>query len=214
MSFPRLALAAALAAGMAALATTALASSRTTGSAAATQSCFAFTVVQPDPQAQFAAGVYQRNNFSPNNSLSCNTTYHLLRSYLYDPSSLRGWTVGRLVGPLRNATGRRFVQNGTNGMVGFNVYRNAAPPAPRVIVRNVNLQAGATATYRVTIPTRTPEVGQSVQLINGAGAQILQSGFNIVGANTVYFARVQAPNLAGYRGQVQFRITIQQASQQ
>ena len=73
-------------------------SARPTGSAAATQRCFNFTVVQPDPAAGFAAGVYQRQNFSPNNSLSCNTTFDVFRSYLYDPQTHRGWTVGRLVG--------------------------------------------------------------------------------------------------------------------
>ena len=212
MSAPRIALGAVLVAGVAVLATAALASSRTTGSAAATQRCFAFTVVQPDPQAHFAAGVYRRNNFSPGNTLSCNTTYHLLRSYLYDPRSLRGWRVGPLVGPLRNATGRRFVRNGTGGTVGFNVYRNVAPPRPRVVTRTFDLTAGTTATLRVSMPTRTPEVSHTVSLINGAGAQILQTGSNVVGTNTVYFARVQSPNLVGFRGQVQFRFTLQQPS--
>ena len=37
--------------------------SRPTGSAAATQRCFNFTVVQPDPAAGFAAGVYHRRNW-------------------------------------------------------------------------------------------------------------------------------------------------------
>ena len=46
---------------------------------------------------------------SPNNSLSCNTTFDVFRSYLYDPQTHRGWTVERLVGPLRNATGKHFV---------------------------------------------------------------------------------------------------------
>ncbi|MDQ4040313.1 MAG: hypothetical protein M3141_01020 [Actinomycetota bacterium] len=209
MSVRRLAAALALAA-LAVMATTALASSRPTGSAAATQRCFNFTVVQPDPQARFAAGVYRRLNFSPGNTLSCNTTYHLLRSYLYDPRSLRGWTVGPLVGPLRNTTGRRFVRNGTRGQVGFDVYRNTPPPTPSAIVRNVSLQAGTTRTYTTRIPTRTPDVGQTVQLVNAAGAQMLQSGFYLSGGYTVYFARVQTPNLVGYQGQAQFRITTQQ----
>src|SRR3954453_2878675 len=108
------------------LATTALASSKTVH-VSATMRCFSFTVVQPDPAAKFSAGVYQRQNFSPNNSLSCNTAFDTLRSYLYDPQTLRGWTVGPLTGPLKNATGRRFVKNGTNGSTGFNVYRNTKP---------------------------------------------------------------------------------------
>jgi hypothetical protein len=183
--------------------------SRPTGSAAATQRCFSFTVVQPDPLAGFAAGVYQRQNFSPNNTLSCNTTYDVFRSYLYDPQSHRGWQVGRLVGPLRNATGKRFVQTGTNGTVGFNIYRNVRPPTPTTITRTVNLQAGTTQTYRTSLPTRTPEISQSVQLINAPQAQIVSSGFNVVGANTVYFATVQSPSLPGFRGQVQFRFRTQ-----
>jgi hypothetical protein len=183
--------------------------SRPTGSAAATQRCFNFTVVQPDPAAGFAAGVYQRQNFSPNNTLSCNTTYDVFRSYLYDPQSHRGWQVGRLVGPLRNATGKRFVQTGTNGMTGFNVYRNTRPPTPTTITRTQNLQPGTTQTYRTSLPTRTPEVSQSVSLVNAPQAQIVSSGFNVSGANTVYFATVQSPSLPGFRGQVQFRFRVQ-----
>ena len=101
------------------------------GHVSSTQRCFNFTVVQPDPQAQFAAGVfYQRQNFSPNNSLSCNTAFDVLRSYLDDPTSHRGWTVGKLVGPLRNAAGRLFVMKGSGGSIGFDVDRNGTPPPP------------------------------------------------------------------------------------
>jgi hypothetical protein len=185
--------------------------SRPTGSAAATQRCFNFTVVQPDPAAGFAAGVYQRQNFSPNNSLSCNTTFDVFRSYLYDPQTHRGWTVGRLVGPLRNATGKRFVRNGTNGMTGFNIYRNARPPTPTTVTRAQNLQAGTTQTYRTSIPTRTPEVSQTTTLVNAPEAQILSSGFNVAGANTVYFATVRSPSLPGFQGRVQFQFRVQNA---
>jgi hypothetical protein len=188
-------------------AVTALASSR--GTAASTQRCFDFTVVQPDPWAQFAAGTYHRSNFSPGNSLSCDATYHLFRSYLYDPPSLRGWTVGPLTGSLRGQIGKRFVKNGTRGTVGFNIYRNNPTPAPKTVIKTVNMQPNTTQTYSVYIPTRTPEIAETVQLVNGAGAQILQSGFRVSGRNTVYFATVQTPNLAGYRGQAQFKLTVQ-----
>src|SRR3954453_18564579 len=143
------------------LATTALASSKTVH-VSATMRCFNFTVVQPDPAAKFAAGVYQRQNFSPNNSLSCNTAFDVLRSYLFDPQSHRGWTVGPLIGPLRNATGRRFVQNGTGGGTGFNVFRNGTPPKPGNIVRTIAMTPSTTKTYAITIPTRTADVGETV----------------------------------------------------
>src|SRR3954452_19462551 len=204
MSLHPLALVAALVA-TAGIATNALASSY--ANVSATMRCFDFTVVQPDPSANFAAGVYHRQNFSPNNSLSCNTAYDVLRSYLYDPATLRGWTVGPLIGTLRNATGRRFARNGTNGSTGFNVYRNAKPPTPSNVVRNVQMQANTTRTYSVTISTRTPEVGQSVTLVNNnSGAVIQQTGFNVQGSNTVYFARVQT---FANPGQVRFTLKVQ-----
>jgi hypothetical protein len=208
MSIRPLLVAAALLAA-AAVTASALASNGTSARVAATQQCFNFTVVQPDPQAGFAAGVYRRQNFSPGNTLSCNTSFDVFRSYLYDPQTHRGWSVGPLVGPLRNAQGKRFIRTGTNGAVGFSIYRNAPAPQPRTITRTLNLVAGTTRTYQVSIPTRTADVGESVQLVNGGPAQIVQSGFNIVGPNTVYFARVQVPQLVGFNGQVQFRIQTQ-----
>jgi hypothetical protein len=178
------------------------------GHVSSTQRCFNFTVVQPDPQAQFTAGVYQRQNFSPNNSLSCNTAFDVLRSYLYDPTSHRGWSVGKLTGPLRNATGRRFVQNGTGGATGFNVFRSATPPKPGNIVRTIAMTPNTTKTYAITIPTRTADVGESVSLVGTSGAVIQQTGYNVQGANTVYFARVQTFNPAG---SVRFTLLVQGA---
>jgi hypothetical protein len=188
------------------LATSALASR--TAHLSATMRCFNFTVVQPDPQAQFAAGVYQRQNFSPNNSLSCNTAFDVLRSYLYDPTSHRGWTVGKLVGPLRNATGRRFVQNGTGGSTGFNVFRNGTPPPPGKVVKTIAMRPNTTQTYAITLPTRTAEVSETVSLVGSSGAVIQSSGYNIQGANTVYFARVQTFDPAG---SVRFTLQVQGA---
>jgi hypothetical protein len=205
MPFRPIALAVALVAA-AGLATSALASR--TAHLSATMRCFNFTVVQPDPAAKFAAGVYQRQNFSPNNSLSCNTAFDVLRSYLYDPQSHRGWSVGPLVGPLRNATGRRFVQNGTGGSTGFNVFRNGTPPKPANIVRTIAMTPNTTKTYAITIPTRTADVGESVSLVGTSGAVIQQTGFNIQGANTVYYARVQTFDPAG---SVRFTLLVQGA---
>ncbi len=178
------------------------------GHVSSTQRCFNFTVVQPDPQAQFAAGVYQRVNFSPNNSLSCNTAFDVLRSYLYDPTSHRGWTVGKLVGPLRNATGRRFVMKGTGGSTGFDVYRNGTPPPPGKIVKTIAMRPNTTRTYAITLPTRTAEVSENVSLVGSSGAVIQSSGYNIQGANTVYFARVQTFDPPG---SVRFTLQVQGA---
>ena len=205
MSLRPIALALALVAA-AALATSALASR--TAHLTATMRCFNFTVVQPDPAAKFTAGVYQRQNFSPNNSLSCNTAFDVLRSYLYDPQSHRGWSVGPLVGPLRNATGRRFVKTGTGGSTGFNVFRNGTPPKPANIVRTIAMTPNTTKTYAITIPTRTADVGESVSLVGTSGAVLQQTGFNIQGANTVYFARVQSFDPAG---SVRFTLQVQGA---
>ena len=190
----------------AALATTALASR--TAHVTATMRCFNFTVVQPDPAAKFTAGVYQRQNFSPNNSLSCNTAFDVLRSYLFDPQSQTGWTVGPLVGPLRNAFGRRFVKKGTGGLTGFNVYRNGRPAPPANIVRTIAMTPNTTKTYAITIPTRTADVGESVELVGTSGAVIQKTGFNLQGANTVYYARVQTFNPAG---SVRFTLLVQGA---
>ena len=207
MSIRRVAVIAVIAA-LAGAATSALSLASGAGRSASTQRCFDFTVVQPDPAAQFAAGTYHRQNFSPGNSLSCNSAFNIFRSYLYDPQSLRGWTVGPLTGSLRRQIGKRFVQKGTNNSVGFNVYR-AGRPVVRPVVKNLALQSGTTQTYSVTVSTRIPDVGETVQLVNGAGAQILQSGYRISGPNTVYFATVQTPSLIGFSGQVRFTINVQ-----
>ena len=207
MSIRRAVVVAAIAA-LAGAATSALSLASGAGRAASSQRCFDFTVVQPDPAAQFAAGTYHRQNFSPGNSLSCNSAFNIFRSYLYDPQSLRGWTVGPLTGSLRRQIGKRFVQKGTNNSVGFNVYR-AGRPVVRPVVKNLPLQSGTTQTYSVTVSTRIPDVGETVQLVNGAGAQILQSGYRISGPNTVYFATVQTPSLIGFSGQVRFTINVQ-----
>jgi hypothetical protein len=208
MSIRRVVVVAAIAA-LAGAATSAFSLASGAGRAASTQGCFDFTVVQPDPMAQFAAGTYHRQNFSPGNSLSCNTTFNIFRSYLYDPQSLSGWTVGPLTGSLRGQLGKRFVQKGTNNSVGFNIYRAGRKPVTKPLVRNLSLQPNTTRTYSVTVSTRIPDVGETVQLVNAAGAQILQSGYRISGANTVYFAQVQTPNLIGFNGQVRFTITLQ-----
>ncbi len=190
-------------------ATTALASGSVIGRATATQKCFDFTVVQPDPQAQFKAGVYHRQNFSPNNSLSCNTTFDVFRSYLYDPTTLRGWTAGKLTGPLRNATGKRFVKNGTNGSSGFNIYRNQAPPKPGTIVKTITMQANTTKTYSYTIPTRTADVAENTSLVGTGGSVMQQSGYTVQGAETIYFAQVQT---FANPGQVRFTISYQKST--
>ena len=208
MSIRRVVVVAAIAAAAGA-ATSAFSLASGAGRAASTQRCFDFTVVQPDPMAQFAAGTYHRQNFSPGNSLSCNTTFNIFRSYLYDPQSQTGWTVGPLTGSLRGQIGKRFVQKGTNNSVGFNIYRAGRTPITKPLVKNVSLQPNSTKTYSVTVSTRIPDVGETVQLVNGGGAQILQSGYRISGANTVYFAQVQTPNLVGFNGQVRFTITVQ-----
>jgi hypothetical protein len=208
MSLRRVVAVAVLAA-LAGAATSALSLASGAGRLAATQRCFDFTVVQPDPAAQFAAGTYHRQNFSPGNSLSCNTTYNIFRSYLYDPQSLTGWTVRPLAGSLRSQLGKRFVQNGTNNQVGFNIYRAGRKPVVKPLVRTLSLQPGTTQTYSVTVSTRLPDVGETVQLVNGAGSQILQSGYRISGSNTVYFAQVQAVSLPGFSGQVRFTVNVQ-----
>ena len=101
------------------------------------------------------------------------------------------------------------MQRGTNNRVGFNIYRAGRRPVVKPLVKNLSLQPGTTQTYSVTVSTRIPDVGETVQLINGAGAQILQSGYRISGSNTVYFAQVQTPNLIGFTGQVRFTISVQ-----
>ena len=207
MSIRRVVIVAAVAA-LAGTATSAFSLASGAGRSVSTQRCFDFTVVQPDPMAAFAAGTYHRQNFSPGNSLSCSTTFNIFRSYLYDPKSQSGWTVGPLTGSLRGQIGKRFVQKGTNNRVGFNIYR-AGRPVVKPLVRNISLQPNRTQTYSVTVSTRIADVGETVQLVNGGGSQILQSGYRISGANTVYFAQVQTPNLIGFNGQVRFTISVQ-----
>src|SRR5256714_13746551 len=112
MSTRRVAVIAVIAA-LAGAATSAFSLASGAGRSASTQRCFDFTVVQPDPMAASSAGPYHRQNFSPGNSLSCNTTFNIFRSYLYDPKSQSGWTVGPLIGSLRGQIGKRFVQKGT-----------------------------------------------------------------------------------------------------
>lgn len=127
---------------LAVAATAALALTATTGAAtakqpsatkSATAECPIFTVVLNDPEAGFTAGRYHRLNFAPRiASLTCDDTYNILRSYLYHPRSLRGWSVGPLGGELRTATGKRFTKRGSNGRIGFDVWRfpkGVTPPA-------------------------------------------------------------------------------------
>jgi hypothetical protein len=157
MSIRRVVVVAAVAA-VAGAATSAFSLASGAGRTASTQRCFDFTVVQPDPMAQFSAGTYQRQNFSPGNSLSCNTTFNIFRSYLYDPQWQTGWTVGPLTGSLRGQIGKRFVAKGTNNSVGFNIYRAGRAPITKPLVKNVSLQPNTTRTYSVTVPTRIPDV--------------------------------------------------------
>jgi hypothetical protein len=120
-------------AAIATLAVPAAAAAKPSAKAAATAECPIFTVVLNDPEAGFTAGRYHRLNFAPRiSTLTCDDTYHIFRSYLYHPRSLRGWTVGKLVGELRTATGKRFIKRGTNGRVGFDVWRfPRGVPIPR-----------------------------------------------------------------------------------
>lgn len=102
----------------------AFADARSTAKTSATAECPIFTVVDDDPQAGFDAGRYHRLNFSPQiRTLTCDDTYHIFRSYLYEPRSMRGWTVGPLVSRLRGAEGRRFIKRGSKGRIGFDVWR-------------------------------------------------------------------------------------------
>jgi hypothetical protein len=95
-----------------------------TAVASQTQRCPKFWVVRDDPQSGFTAGRYFRLNFAPTvSTLSCDYTYHVLRSYLYEPRTLTGWTVGPLIGELRGQLGRHFVKRGSNSRVGFDVFR-------------------------------------------------------------------------------------------
>lgn len=132
MTFKTRALSAAAVAALAILPASATAGAAT-AKPSATGECPIFTVVKNDPQSGFSAGKYHRLNFSPNPaSLTCDDTYHIFRSYLYEPKSLRGWTVGKLVDELRTATGKRFIKNGSKGKIGFDVWRfpkGVTPPA-------------------------------------------------------------------------------------
>lgn len=92
--------------------------------------CPTFRVVKADPVAGFPrAGTYRRNNFSSSRSTipSCSETFHVLRSWLYDPSRAdfreQGWDIGPLRGGLRTRTGRQFALRSSHGHTGFQVYR-------------------------------------------------------------------------------------------
>ena len=89
-----------------------------------TTECPIFTVVKNDPQSGFSAGKYHRLNFTPaGTTLTCDDTYHIFRSYLYAPRSMKGWTTQKLGGRLSGAIGKRFIKSGTNGRTGFDVWR-------------------------------------------------------------------------------------------
>lgn len=104
------------------------ATAKPVASASQTQRCPSFQVVLNDPTAGVSAGHYFRLNFAPRvSTLTCDDTYHLLRSYLYEPSSFRGWKVSALIGELRGQLGKHFVKNGSNGKIGFDVFR----PVPK-----------------------------------------------------------------------------------
>ncbi len=88
--------------------------------------CPKFTVVVTDVEAGFPRGTYNRLNFAPDRNqslLSCDYSFHVFRSYLYHPDSHRGWSVQRLRGELKNRTGKRFLLNGSDGKIGFDVYK-------------------------------------------------------------------------------------------
>lgn len=115
------------------------------GAATATLNCPTFSVVRPDPFAGFPiSGGYGRQIFwardqSP--ELSCNTTYHVFFSYLYNDSApgytesprrcgartYRGKRYANLCvvpgGTFRGRPGRIFYLNGTNRLSGFTVYK-------------------------------------------------------------------------------------------
>lgn len=104
-----------------------VATAKPVAKASQTQKCPRFWVVLNDPAAGFPAGHYYRLNFAPNvKTLTCTDTYHILRSYLYEPSSMKGWKAGPLIGELRGQLGKHFTKNGSKGKIGFDVFR----PAP------------------------------------------------------------------------------------
>ncbi len=116
--------AALLVTGVAVLLNSASAGGDTRANASVRFACPTFTVVVPDPEAGFGRGTYRRRNFSePKEAFTCDDAYHVLRSYLYHPSSHRGWSVSRLKGDLSNKEGKRFVKNGTDSQIGFDVFR-------------------------------------------------------------------------------------------
>jgi hypothetical protein len=109
------------------------------GSASAvvsSQQCPTFQVVRNAPGANLLAGTYTRANHANyptrargravlNSSLTCDVSYHVFRSYLYDPESHSGWTVRALPG-VAETQGRRFIKRGTGGRVYFDVRRRGA----------------------------------------------------------------------------------------
>ncbi len=204
----RLALVAAAVASCAALALPAAAgaSQPPVARAAATTTCPHFTVVANDPLAGFTAGVYHRLNFSPVASqLTCNQTYDVLRSYLYAPSSLKGWTVGKLVGSLSGATGKRFTQNGSNGTIGFDVWRLRSDPQPRTVTKTTTttVPAGKQKIVQLTYP-----LAQRPSKINSGyspGLIVYSSGYTTGTSTEIYWVNVQAP--ANAAGKVTFTTT-------
>jgi hypothetical protein len=87
-------------------------------------SCPKFTVVHGNTSAGFPKGVYNRLNFAPKAFLlNCDDSFQVLRSYLYAPDDHAGWKVGKLTGKLADRTGRRFIKSGSNGRIGFDVYK-------------------------------------------------------------------------------------------
>ena len=108
----------------AALIPAASASAGPTANAAVGFGCPKFTVVHNDTAAGFPKGVYNRLNFAPKAFLlNCDDSFQVFRSYLYSPNSHAGWKVGPLTGNLKNRTGKRFLKSGSNGRIGFDVYK-------------------------------------------------------------------------------------------
>ena len=66
--------------------------------------------------------------------MSCNQTYHVFRSFLYDPSPFPGWRVTRGTtvpnGPFRGRRGRIFTTT-QNRLEGFVVYLQRATRSSR-----------------------------------------------------------------------------------
>ncbi len=101
-----------------------VATAKPVATAAKTQKCPRFWVVHTDRAAGFKAGHYYRLNFAPSlKRYTCTDTFHILRSYLYEPRTMKGWKVGPLIGELRGQLGKHFVKRGSHGKIGFDVFR-------------------------------------------------------------------------------------------